>query len=245
MDAVLAHRLAEALVRDRLSHFIVIAGWGEQPMQLITALARTLLCTERVDAANPCAVCPSCTTSLETHPDFCDVTIGERGTISVDAVRAVTKHAAFAALIGAWRIAVVRDADRLSTGAGNALLKVLEEPPEHFLCLMRVRSVRQLLPTIRSRAAVVRIPADSAVRVHVQPPTLPGVVQALELATNTEECERALRAWETILHHTLTSTGPTQETAVQWNAIERMRRQLRLHVNYKLALQTLLVSAHR
>lgn len=56
---------------------------------------------------------------------------------------------------GGWRIAVVDEAERLNLHAQNALLKILEEPPENSLLILITRSAGALIPTIRSRSSVI------------------------------------------------------------------------------------------
>ncbi len=71
--------------------------------------------------------------------------------ISVEDIRGVPEFFAHTAGEGGWRIAVVDSADEMNVNAANALLKILEEPPERGLLLLISHRPQSLLPTIRSR----------------------------------------------------------------------------------------------
>jgi len=75
--------------------------------------------------------------------------------ITVDEVRRTAAFLQTASGANAWRIVIVDPADDLTNSAANALLKVLEEPPQRTLFLMLAHSPRGLLPTIRSRCQVL------------------------------------------------------------------------------------------
>lgn len=71
--------------------------------------------------------------------------------IPVDAVRVLTGFFQKTSGRGGWRVAIIRGADTLNRNAANALLKILEEPPERGILLMTAEARGKLLPTIRSR----------------------------------------------------------------------------------------------
>ena len=87
-----------------------------------------------------------------------------RTTIGVDEVRALKTFFQMSATDGGWRVAIVDAADELTVPAANALLKILEEPPERAVLLLVCHQPSRLLPTIRSRCRVLRCaplePAD-------------------------------------------------------------------------------------
>lgn len=74
-----------------------------------------------------------------------------RTEIVVDDVRTVGSFLSKTASEGGWRMVIVDSADEMNRNAANALLKVLEEPPDHALLLLVSHNPGQLLPTIRSR----------------------------------------------------------------------------------------------
>jgi len=71
--------------------------------------------------------------------------------ITVDEVRKLNSFFHLSAADGGWRVAIVDAADEMNTAAANALLKILEEPPEKTLLILISHQPGRLLPTIRSR----------------------------------------------------------------------------------------------
>ncbi len=92
-----------------------------------------------------------------SHGDLLTIrrTPNERGKlrtdIVVDDVREAGNFLSKTASEGGWRLVIVDSADEMNRNAANALLKVLEEPPDHALLLLVSHNPGQLLPTIRSR----------------------------------------------------------------------------------------------
>ncbi len=74
-----------------------------------------------------------------------------RGEIVVDDVRRLQSFFGLTAADGGWRVAIVDSADELNRNAANALLKVLEEPPQRALLLLVARAPGRLPATVRSR----------------------------------------------------------------------------------------------
>jgi DNA polymerase-3 subunit delta' len=78
-----------------------------------------------------------------------------RAEVVVDDVRAATGFLRHTAAEGGWRICIVDAADEMNPNAANALLKVLEEPPQQALLLLLAHAPGRLLPTIRSRCRLL------------------------------------------------------------------------------------------
>lgn len=76
--------------------------------------------------------------------------------ITVDEIRKLKSFFNLSAADGGWRVAIIDAADEMNTAAANALLKVLEEPPEKVLILLISHQPSRLLPTIRSRCRTLR-----------------------------------------------------------------------------------------
>lgn len=77
--------------------------------------------------------------------------------ISVYTVREMIDRMHMSAMSGGWRVIIIDSVDELNTSASNAILKLLEEPPENTLFLLVVHSLANVLPTIRSRARVEKL----------------------------------------------------------------------------------------
>ncbi len=129
------------------------------------ALAAALQCTDSGDPG--CGICSGCHTALAgSHPDV-RLIVPEGLSISVVEMRAVVALAARRPALGRWQVVVIEDADRLTEGAFNALLKMVEEPPPRTVFLLCAPSTHpdDVAVTIRSRCRLVslRIPSADAV----------------------------------------------------------------------------------
>ncbi|HEX9159916.1 MAG TPA: DNA polymerase III subunit delta' [Rhizomicrobium sp.] len=77
--------------------------------------------------------------------------------LGVDEVRKLDPFFGMTASGGGWRVAIVDTADEMNPNAANALLKILEEPPQRALLLLVANAPAQLFPTIRSRCQLLRL----------------------------------------------------------------------------------------
>jgi DNA polymerase-3 subunit delta' len=111
-----------------------------------------------------CGQCRACTTTMAgTHADVRRV-IPEGLSIGVDEMRAIVQTAARRPSTSRWQIVLIEDADRLTEGAANALLKVVEEPPPSTVFLLCAPSVdpEDIAVTLRSRCRHVALVTPSA-----------------------------------------------------------------------------------
>ncbi|MBD0321948.1 MAG: DNA polymerase III subunit delta' [Aldersonia sp.] len=119
--------------------------------------AAALECT---DPGTPgCGKCHACTTTMHgTHGDVRRV-VPEGLSISVREMREIVQIAARRPSTGAWQVVVIEDADRLTEGAGNALLKAVEEPPDRTVFLLCAPSVdpEDISVTLRSRCRHIHL----------------------------------------------------------------------------------------
>ncbi len=126
--------------------------------------AAALQCTASPDGGGPgCGRCRACTTTMAgTHADVRRV-IPEGLSIGVDEMRSIVQIASRRPSSGHWQIVVVEDADRLTEGAANALLKVVEEPPPSTVFLLCAPSVdpEDIAVTLRSRCRHVALATPS------------------------------------------------------------------------------------
>ncbi|WP_019813776.1 DNA polymerase III subunit delta' [Saccharomonospora saliphila] len=130
--------------------------------------AAALQCT--VDAG--CGQCPGCRTALAgTHADV-RVVEPEGLSISVSEMRSLVQAASRRPTTGNWQVVIIADADRLTEGAANALLKAVEEPPDRTVFLLCAPSdhPEDVTVTIRSRCRLVGLrtpPVESIATVLV------------------------------------------------------------------------------
>ncbi|MFE3293102.1 DNA polymerase III subunit delta' [Rhodococcus sp. NPDC059234] len=123
--------------------------------------AAALQCTS--DGPPGCGSCHACTTTMAgTHGDVRRV-IPEGLSISVAEMRGIVQTASRRPSTGRWQVVVIEDADRLTEGAANALLKVVEEPPARTVFLLCAPSVdpQDISVTLRSRCRHVALVTPS------------------------------------------------------------------------------------
>ena len=100
------------------------------------------------------------------HPDLKIIRLAEddtRKNIPVDDIRAMRQFLSMTPSMGAWRVVVVDALDDLNINGANAMLKALEETPKNCMILLISHAPGRVLPTIRSRAQMMRLaPLDPA-----------------------------------------------------------------------------------
>jgi DNA polymerase III subunit delta' len=132
--------------------------------------AAALQCTS--DGVPGCGQCRACTTTMAgTHADVRRI-VPEGLSIGVDEMRSIVQIASRRPVSGRRQIVLIEDADRLTEGAANALLKVVEEPPPSTVVLLCAPSVdpEDIAITLRSRCrhvALVTPPVDAIARVLI------------------------------------------------------------------------------
>lgn len=153
--------LQGSLARGRLSHALLFTGppqVGKTTLALI--LAAALTCQGETP---PCGQCRSCRHIAHgTHPDVRLVEAegerdGRRGMLRIDQIRELQRAAALAPMEARYKVFVLRELELANLPAANALLKTLEEPPDHVRLLLTSARPHALLPTIVSRCQVLRL----------------------------------------------------------------------------------------
>ncbi|NGO10690.1 DNA polymerase III subunit delta' [Streptomyces sp. HC44] len=112
-----------------------------------------------------CGFCDGCHTSLVgTHADV-QIIRTDLLSIGVKETRDLVRRAQMSPANGRWQVIVMEDADRLTEGAGNVILKAVEEPAPRTVWLLCAPSIEDVLPTIRSRCRLLtlRTPPVAAV----------------------------------------------------------------------------------
>ena len=145
--------LAHEIVENKVAHAYLFAGpRGTGKTTSARLLAKALNCTNRGDDGEPCNECPSCIGITEgTSLDVIELDAASHN--KVEDIREIRVNVGtVAAAGGAHRIYILDEAHMLSRAAGNALLKTLEEPPEHVIFVLATTEPYKLLDTIRSRS---------------------------------------------------------------------------------------------
>jgi DNA polymerase-3 subunit gamma/tau len=144
--------LAREVADDRVAHAYLFTGpRGTGKTTTARILAKALNCENRNSDGSPCGVCGSCVAITEGNSlDVMELDAASHN--SVDDIRDIKLSVTtVASAANSKRVFVLDEAHMLSKAAGNALLKTLEEPPEHVHFVLATTEPYKLLDTIRSR----------------------------------------------------------------------------------------------
>ena len=184
--------LRAALANDRVNHAYLFSGpRGCGKTTSARILARTLNCA-KAPVADPCGECQSCVDLARGGPGSIDVIeIDAASHGGVDDARDLRERAFFAPVHSRYKIYIIDEAHMVTTQGFNALLKLVEEPPEHLKFIFATTEPEKVIPTIRSRThhypfrlIPPRVLSDhlaqicEAEGVRIEPAALPLVVRA-------------------------------------------------------------------
>jgi DNA polymerase-3 subunit delta' len=146
--------LERAITGGRLAHAYLFSGPAHVGKTTVAlAFAQALVC-ERGSGA-PCGECHTCRRIAQGRYFDVQVIGAEKNTIQIDQVRVLRSDAALSPLEGRYKVFIIREIERATLPAANALLKTLEEPPPQVILLLTTARRDQLLPTISSRCQTV------------------------------------------------------------------------------------------
>ncbi len=157
-NADLKRRIGDAVTANTLSHAYIIEGAdGCGKRTLAVQIAAALACTGTDGSALPCGLCPHCRRILGGMSPDVHIIEPEGTTISVDAIRDARADMYLSSTEEETKVYIIDHAEAMTVQAQNALLIVLEEPPTNLMILLLTDRADALLPTIRSRAALLRM----------------------------------------------------------------------------------------
>ena len=145
--------LIQALASGRVNHAYLFSGpRGCGKTSSARILARSLNCETRGPTPDPCGKCDSCIALAPDGPGSLDVIeIDAASHGGVDDARDLRERAFFAPVSSRYKVYIVDEAHMVSTQGFNALLKLVEEPPEFLVFVFATTEPEKVLTTIRSR----------------------------------------------------------------------------------------------
>lgn len=153
-----------ARTQQHLPHALLFSGQdGCGHEVFVQVLAQSLLCLQPDAEGMACGQCRSCHVFVsKAHPDFTQVSVPEdKQVIGVDQIRVLGHFLELSCSYSPCRVAVIMGAEHMNVNAANSLLKPLEEPSAHSHILLFSLKPAELLPTVRSRCQLLRLPLPS------------------------------------------------------------------------------------
>lgn len=142
--------LANEIVSGKISHAYLFTGTrGTGKTTCARILAKALCCEHPVNG-DPCNECPNCR-AIDEGSLMDVVEIDAASNRSIEDIKTLKEKSSFLPTVARYRIYIIDEVHMLSVDAFNALLKLIEEPPEHLIFIFATTEIHKVLPTIQSR----------------------------------------------------------------------------------------------
>ena len=149
-QTVIIRTLKNSIKNNRLSHAYLFSGpRGTGKTSVAKILAKTINC-ENIINCNPCNKCVNCT-QINNKQSVDIIEIDAASNNGVDEIREINNKVNLVPSSGRYKVYIIDEVHMLTTGAFNALLKTLEEPPSHIIFILATTEPHKIPATILSR----------------------------------------------------------------------------------------------
>ncbi len=146
--------LKNAVATGRLAHSYLFCGSrGVGKTSCARIFAKTINCEHRTPDGEACNECPSCK-AFNAGTSLNILELDAASNNGVDAIRELVDQVQVPPANGRYRVFIVDEVHMLSSGAFNAFLKTLEEPPKHVIFILATTEKHKIIPTILSRCQI-------------------------------------------------------------------------------------------
>lgn len=150
-EAVVNNIRQQAKAKKFFQCYILEGQFGSGKTTMARILSRAVNCENPDEHGNPCGCCASCRAVGSGSQDV--IELDAASNTGVDSIREIKDSVEFLPIELKKKVYIIDEVHKLSDSAFNALLKVLEEPPEHVVFILCTTEMKKIPATIRSRAA--------------------------------------------------------------------------------------------
>ncbi len=244
------------VAKNELSHAYLLTGEeGAGQFDVAMGVAMRLFCTNVTSDGFPCGKCAECERIMNRdHPDVI-ITEPSGLSIKVDQIRHVKSEFTKSAVEGSQKVFIISDADKMTTGAANSLLKFIEEPTGNVVSFLISQNRNLVLPTIVSRTQVVEFPSiskDLMIQQLREAGVLPSQINLLLSMTNSRSeimqwladdwftsLQKAVSKWFTYLVKRDSAAMPYIQMAIMPLVTNRDRQRVILSMMVSIFDETL------